>query len=210
MANTVMLPPLPFAYNALEPYMDEETLHIHHDKHHQAYVDKYNLIINANSEIANKTLCELLSNTESIPTSIRQNVINQGGGVYNHDFFWQNLSPTSTKAPIGTLKAAIDKDFGSFEAFKAEFSTAASLNFGSGWTWLVKAPDGKLEILNTANQDTPISKGLIPIITLDIWEHAYYLKYKNLRPDYITAFWNIVNWDHAEKLYNGEISPTCC
>lgn len=209
MIQTVTLPPLPYAYEALEPYMDAETLHIHHDKHHQAYVDKYNLIINSNSEISDKTLCELLSNTEDIPVSIRQNLLNQGGGVYNHNFFWQILSPTSTKEPIGNLKVAIDKDFGNFETFKSEFSTAASLNFGSGWTWLVNGPDGKLEILNTANQDTPISQGLTPILTLDVWEHAYYLKYKNLRPEYIKAFWNIVNWEQAEKLYNGEAAPTC-
>ena len=205
--KTLTLAPLPFAYDALEPHMDEETLHLHHDKHHQAYMDKYNGLITSNSEIADKTLSELLSDTNAIPVSIRQSVINQGGGVYNHNFFWNNLSPNSKKEPTGPLKAAIDTTFGSFETFKAEFSTAATLSFGSGWTWLVKDTNEKIKIMSTQNQDCPLSSACTPLIGIDTWEHAYYLKYQNRRPDYITAFWQIVNWDYAESIFEEKVSP---
>ncbi len=202
--KTLTLEPLPFAYDALEPYMDKETLHFHHDKHHQAYLDKYNELIMSNSEISDKTLDELLSDTEAIPASVRQNVINQGGGVYNHNFFWSILGADGAKEPTGALKEAIDKTFGSFETFKAEFSTAATLNFGSGWTWLVKDALGNIKITSTKNQDCPISFGNTPLLTIDTWEHAYYLQYQNRRPDFITAFWNIVNWSKVSSLFEAK------
>lgn len=209
MSKTVALPPLPYAYNALEPYIDEQTMHIHHDKHFQTYVDKYNAILDANSTIANESLCHLLSSPDTLPPAVKAPVINQGGGVYNHDFFFKNLSPNSSKEPVGNLKAAIIRDFGSVETFKTEFSSIANMTFGSGWAWLVKDGNGKLSIMSTPNQDTPISKGLLPLITIDVWEHAYYLKYQNKRPEYTTAFWNVVNWDRAEQIFNGEVSPSC-
>ncbi|MGL4800100.1 MAG: superoxide dismutase [Cellulosilyticaceae bacterium] len=209
MAQTVTLPALPYAYNALEPFIDEETMHIHHDKHFQTYVDKYNAIISSNSDISNESLCHLLMSPDNIPASVRQNVINQGGGVYNHDFFFKNLSATSSKEPTGNLKAALIRDFGSIEDFKAQFSSVANMTFGSGWAWLVKDGNGKLSIISTANQDTPISRGLLPLMTVDVWEHAYYLKYQNRRPEYTAAFWNVVNWDRAEQLFNGEVAASC-
>lgn len=209
MIKTVSLPPLPYPYHGLEPHIDEETMHIHHDKHFQTYIDKYNAILESNSDIADKSLTELLSNTDAIPASVRQGVINQGGGVYNHDFFFNNLAPDGSREPVGNLKMAIERDFGNVEAFKTAFGSAAALVFGSGWTWLVKKPDGKLEIISTSNQDCPISKGHTPLVTIDVWEHAYYLKYQNKRPEYIGAFSTIVNWDRAEKIFNGEITPSC-
>lgn len=207
MTKTIALPPLPYPYHALEPYIDEETLHIHHDKHFQTYIDKYNGILESNGEISSKSLTELLANVEAIPSSVKTGVINQGGGVYNHDFYFNNLSPDGSKAPIGNLKVAIESAFGSVETFQAEFGAAAGFVFGSGWTWLVKKADGTLEIMSTPNQETPISKGYTPIITIDVWEHAYYLKYQNRRPEYINAFFSIINWDRAEQLFNGELEP---
>ncbi len=207
MSKTVAIPPLPYAYNALEPSIDEETMHLHHDKHFQSYADKYNAILEANSTIADKSLNELLSDVAAIPGSVRQQVINQGGGVYNHTFFFAGLTPHKSE-PTGTLKEAIIRDFGSIETFKSEFAEAAALTFGSGWAWLVKGLEDKLSIVTTFNQDTPISQGLLPILTIDVWEHAYYLKYKNVRPEFIKAFWNVVNWERAEQLFKGEV-PAC-
>lgn len=202
MNNQYTLVPLPYSYNALEPYIDTRTVEIHHDKHQQAYVDKLNLAISKYPELFEKTVEELLTNLDTIPEDIKKDVINQGGGVYNHTFYWDNLSPNSSKEPIGHLKEAINSTFGSYEAFKDQFKAAAIANFGSGWTWLVKDPSGKLVIANTSNQDSPISHGYTPLITIDVWEHAYYLKHQNKRPDYIDDYFNIINWEHAEELFN--------
>lgn len=202
MKNEYTLAPLPYGYDALEPYIDARTVQIHHDKHQQAYVDKLNLAVNKHPELFAKSVAELLTNLDALPEDIKKDVINQGGGVYNHTFYWNSLSPTSAKAPTGNLSAAINETFGSYEDFKAQFKAAAIANFGSGWTWLAKDPSGKLALLNTANQDSPISYGYTPLMTMDIWEHAYYLNYQNKRPEYIDALFNIINWDQAETLYN--------
>lgn len=207
MATLFSVPPLPYAYTALEPYIDEATLHFHHDKHHQAYVDKLNEIITNNPQLGEKSLTELLTHLDSLTEPLKTNLTNQGGGVYNHNFLWYNMAPNASKEPVGNLKSAIDTTFGSFEAFKTAFKDAAIKNFGSSWTWLVKNADNKLEIFNTPNQVTPITLGLTPIMTIDLWEHAYYLKYQNRRPEYIDAFFNIINWDRAENIYNGKQSP---
>lgn len=195
------LKPLPYAYNFLEPYIDEETMILHHDKHEQAYVDNLNKALSKYPELFSKTLEELLSNTSSLPSDIRQDVINNGGGVYNHDFFWTIMWPNQGSEPTGELAKSIKRDFGSFENFKKEFSSSALSRFGSGWAWLVSDDKGKLSIISTANQDTPISLGLKPIIAIDVWEHAYYLKYKNERSKYIENWWNVVNWGQANKNY---------
>lgn len=207
MSTLFSVPPLPYAYTALEPYIDEATLHFHHDKHHQAYVDKLNEIITNNPQLGEKSLTELLTHLDSLTEPLKTNLTNQGGGVYNHNFLWYNMAPNTSKEPVGNLKSAIDTTFGSFEAFKTAFKDAAIKNFGSSWTWLVKNADNKLEICNTPNQVTPITLGLTPIMTIDLWEHAYYLKYQNRRPEYIDAFFNIINWDRAENIYNGKQSP---
>lgn len=196
------LKPLPYSYGALEPYIDTRTVTIHHDRHQKAYVDNLNAALATHPELQNESLEELLSNPSALPANIRQQIINQGGGVYNHEFYWDNLSPEGSLTPISNLATAINQTFGSYDAFKNKFKAAALSNFGSGWTWLVKNPEDKLEIINTANQDTPISQGLIPIITMDVWEHAYYLKHQNLRGDYLDALWHIINWERAEQLYN--------
>ena len=185
MSTLFSVPPLPYAYTALEPYIDEATLHFHHDKHHQAYVDKLNEIITNNPQLGEKSLTELLTHLDSLTEPLKTNLTNQGGGVYNHNFLWYNMAPNASKEPVGNLKSAIDTTFGSFEAFKTAFKDAAIKNFGSSWTWLVKNADNKLEIFNTPNQVTPITLGLTPIMTIDLWEHAYYLKYQNRRPEYI-------------------------
>ena len=207
MSTLFSVPPLPYAYTALEPSIDEATLHFHHDKHHQAYVDKLNEIITNNPQLGEKSLTELLTHLDSLTEPLKTNLTNQGGGVYNHNFLWYNMAPNASKEPVGNLKSAIDTTFGSFEAFKTAFKDAAIKNFGSSWTWLVKNADNKLEIFNTPNQVTPITLGLTPIMTIDLWEHAYYLKYQNRRPEYIDAFFNIINWDRAENIYNGKQSP---
>ncbi len=195
------LMPLPYSYDALEPYIDKETMIIHHDKHHKAYVDNLNKTLSTYPHLYDKSLDELLSNLSSLPRDIRQSVINNGGGVYNHNFFWTIMGPNKGGEPSGDLLKAIERDFGSFENFKNEFSKSALTRFGSGWAWLVSDDKGKLSIISTANQNTPISMGLTPIIAIDVWEHAYYLKYKNKRNEYIENWWNVVNWDQANKNY---------
>ncbi|MGL4738265.1 MAG: superoxide dismutase [Cellulosilyticaceae bacterium] len=202
MKNQYTITPLPYNYDALEPYIDARTVEIHHDKHQQAYVDKLNLAISKHPELFSNSVAQLLTNLDQIPDDIKKDVINQGGGVYNHTFYWNNLSPTASKEPIGNLGTAIDETFGNYDNLKAQFKAAAISNFGSGWTWLAKDPSGKLVLLNTANQDSPISYGYTPLMTMDVWEHAYYLKYQNLRPDYIDALFNIINWDYVEQLFN--------
>ncbi|NCN99469.1 superoxide dismutase [Candidatus Pacearchaeota archaeon CG10_big_fil_rev_8_21_14_0_10_35_219] len=194
------LPDLPFSYNALEPYIDAKTMEIHHDKHHAGYVKKLNAALEA-LEI-DKDINKLLKNIDSIPEEKRQAIINNGGGHANHSLFWQILKKDVEIS--GKIKEAIDRDFGSFEDFKKKFSDAAVSRFGSGWAWLVVDND-KLEVMSTANQDSPVMSGKIPILGLDVWEHAYYLKYQNKRPEYIVAFWNVVNWDKVNELYEKAI-----
>ena len=200
MAFTV--PALPYAYEALEPHIDKLTMQIHHDKHHQAYVDNLNKAI-AGTDNENKSLDELIKNAGSISPAVRNN----GGGHWNHSFFWESLAPNAVGTPDGNLADAINKEFGSFEAFKEKFNTAGTTRFGSGWAWLIKQ-DGKLVIASTPNQDNPLmdvveTKGT-PILGCDVWEHAYYLKYQNRRPEYLNAFWNVVNWKKvSEKFEQG-------
>lgn len=195
----IILPDLPYAYDALEPYIDEETMHLHHDKHHNTYVTNVNAALEKHPEIG-EDLEKLLADVESIPADIRQAVINNGGGHLNHALFWELMTAEET-APSAELAADIDATFGSFEDFKAAFTTAATTRFGSGWAWLVVNKEGKLEVVSTANQDTPISEGKTPILGLDVWEHAYYVKYRNVRPDYIKAFFSVINWNKVNELY---------
>ena len=197
MAFTV--PALPYAYEALEPHIDKETMHFHHDKHHQAYVDNLNKAI-AGTDNENKSIEELVKKAGSISPAVRNN----GGGHWNHSFFWEILAPNAGGAPSGKLAEAITEAFGSFETFKEKFNTAGTTRFGSGWAWLIKQ-DGKLVVASTPNQDNPLmdiaeTKGT-PILGCDVWEHAYYLKYQNKRPDYLNAFWNVVNWKKVEELF---------
>ena len=196
----IILPDLPYAYDALEPYIDEETMHLHHDKHHNTYVTNLNAAIEKYPELGEKSVEELLSDMDAIPTDIKTAVQNNGGGHANHSFFWKIMAPNAGGEPTGEIKEAIDEAFGDFATFKEEFKKAAAGRFGSGWAWLV-LEDGKLAITSTANQDSPLMTGQTPILGLDVWEHAYYLKYKNVRPDYIAAFWNVVNWDEVNKQF---------
>ena len=195
----IILPDLPYSYDALEPYIDEETMHLHHDKHHNTYVNNVNAALAKHPEIG-EDLEQLLSDVETIPADIRQAVINNGGGHLNHALFWELMTPEKTE-PSAALAADLEATFGSFEDFKAAFTTAATSRFGSGWAWLVVNPDGKLEVMSTANQDTPISEGKTPILGIDVWEHAYYVKYRNVRPDYIKAFFSVINWNKVNELY---------
>ena len=192
------LPALPYAYDALTPYIDEETMHLHHEKHHNAYITYANAALEKRPELADKTIEELLADLNSIPEDIRTAVRNNGGGHANHSLFWTVLAPNAGGEPTGAVKDGIEEAFGSFDAMKEKFSAAAAGRFGSGWAWLVVS-DGKLEITSTPNQDSPISEGKTPILGLDVWEHAYYLNYKNVRPEYIKAFWNLVNWDEVNR-----------
>ncbi|MBH8597062.1 superoxide dismutase [Thermoactinomyces sp. CICC 10523] len=194
------LPALPYAFNALEPHIDAQTMEIHHDRHHATYVNNLNAAIEGQN-VGEKTVEELISNLNALPESIRTAVRNNGGGHANHSLFWQILSPNGGGQPTGEVAKAIDETFGSFDAFKEKFANAAAKRFGSGWAWLV-VKDGKLEILSTPNQDNPLMDGSgTPILGLDVWEHAYYLKYQNKRPEYIKAFWNVVNWEEVNKRF---------
>lgn len=194
------LPELPYAYDALVPTIDEETMHLHHDKHHNAYVTNLNNAIEKYPELAEKSIEELMSDLTAVPEDIRTAVRNNGGGHVNHSFFWKILTPNGSSEPTGELKEAIESTFGSLDKFKEEFAAAGAGRFGSGWAWLV-LDGGKLAITSTPNQDSPLSEGKTPVLGLDVWEHAYYLNYKNVRPAYIKAFWNVVNWDEAAKNY---------
>ena len=193
------VPDLPYDYAALEPHIDEATMRVHHDKHHQAYVDKANGALEG-TEWADRDVEDVLKSLDSLPADKQGPVRNNGGGHYNHTLFWQMLSPDGGGAPSGDLAAAIDAAFGSFEDFKAKFKEAGIGQFGSGWAWLVKDGDG-VAIVKTPNQDSPISAGKTPLLGCDVWEHAYYLKYQNKRPDYIDAFWNVVNWDYVAERF---------
>jgi superoxide dismutase, Fe-Mn family len=197
-SKSYTLPKLPYAYDALEPYIDAKTMTIHHDKHHQGYLDKLLAALEGHADLAAMPAEDLIKKLDAIPEEIRTAVQNNGGGFVNHNFFWKIMRPGKEEEPKGALADAIKAKFGSFASFKETFANAASTRFGSGWAWLVQGPKG-LEIISTANQDSPLSQGMTPIIGLDVWEHAYYLKYQNKRPDYIAAWWNVVNWDQAEK-----------
>ncbi len=196
------LPKLPYDINALEPHIDAKTMGIHHGKHHQAYVNNLNAALEGHQDLQAKSALELVADLDSVPESIRGAVRNHGGGHVNHTLFWTVMSPNGGGAPSGGLADSINESFGSFDAFKAEFSKAAATVFGSGWAWLCVGGDGKLFVTKSANQDNPISDGSgIPILGLDVWEHAYYLEYQNRRPDYIEAWWNVVNWNRVAGYY---------
>lgn len=200
----IILPELPYAYDALEPYIDAETMRLHHDKHHATYVANANAALEKHPELGDD-LEVILAELDKIPADIRQAVINNGGGALNHSLFWELLSPEKQE-PTADVLAAIEEAFGSFEDFKTAFTQAATTRFGSGWAWLVVNKDGKLEVTSTANQDTPLSEGKKPILGLDVWEHAYYLKYHNVRPDYIKAFFDIINWAKVAELYQAALA----
>lgn len=198
------LPALPYAADALEPYIDKQTMEIHHGKHHGAYVNNLNKALESAPQLAGKTLDELLaSNCAIVPENIRTAVRNNGGGHANHSMFWQIMGPKAGGAPSGKVADAIKNTFGSFDAFKEKFNAAAAARFGSGWAWLVKNSSGALEVISTANQDNPIMEGKAPVMGLDVWEHAYYLKYQNRRPEYVAAWWSVVNWAEIEKRFSG-------
>ena len=192
------LPKLPYAYDALEPHIDKETMEIHHTKHHNTYVTKLNDAVKG-TDLESKSIEDIIKNLNSVPENIRTAVQNNGGGHYNHSLFWELLTPNASE-PSGEVVDAISSTFGSLDKFKEEFAAAAAGRFGSGWAWLV-VDNGELEIVSTPNQDNPISEGKLPVLGLDVWEHAYYLNYQNRRPDYINAFWNVVNWDKVNELY---------
>ncbi|EAC3171670.1 superoxide dismutase [Listeria monocytogenes] len=198
---TYELPKLPYTYDALEPNFDKETMEIHYTKHHNTYVTKLNEAVASHPELASKSAEELVANLDSVPEDIRGAVRNHGGGHANHTLFWSILSPNGGGAPTGDLKSAIESEFGTFDEFKEKFNAAAAARFGSGWAWLV-VNNGKLEIVSTANQDSPLSDGKTPVLGLDVWEHAYYLKFQNRRPEYIDTFWNVINWDEANKRFD--------
>ncbi|WP_223067052.1 superoxide dismutase [Paenibacillus caui] len=195
------LPPLPYPANALEPHIDETTMNIHHDRHHNTYVTNLNAALESAPELQSKSVEALIADLDSVPESIRTAVRNNGGGHANHSLFWEIIGPNGGGAPTGNVAAAIDSELGGFDKFKEDFAKAAATRFGSGWAWLV-VKDGKLAVTSTPNQDSPIMEGAAPILGLDVWEHAYYLKYQNKRPDYIAAFWNVINWAEVEKRYN--------
>lgn len=195
------LPELPYAYDALEPYIDALTMEIHYTKHHQAYIDNLNNALKNYPDLQKKSLEDILTHLNNIPEAIRTTVRNNGGGHENHSFFWPLMSKKGGGEPKGSVGKEIGTDFGSFDAFKEQFNAAAKGVFGSGWAWLVVDKNGKLLITSTPNQDSPITNGQTPILGLDVWEHAYYLKYQNKRPDYIGAWWNVVNWEQVEENY---------
>ncbi|MFK7818132.1 MAG: superoxide dismutase [Planctomycetaceae bacterium] len=194
------LPELPYAADSLEPHIDAKTMEIHHGKHHNGYVTKTNAALEGHDDLASKSIEELMSDLNAVPEAIRGAIRNNGGGHANHSLFWSILCPKGGGTPTGDLAAAIDSTFGSFDKFKEEFAAAAGTRFGSGWAWL-SVDGGKLVVESTANQDTPLSEGRTPILGLDVWEHAYYLNYQNRRPDYVSAFWNVVSWDAVAERF---------
>ncbi len=195
------LPPLPYDYSALEPTIDTQTMQLHHDKHHAAYVNNLNAALQSNSQLASLAIDDLVSRLNEVPDNIRAAVRNNGGGHTNHSMFWQIMKPNGGGQPSGDLASAIQQAFGSLDQFKAAFNDAGVKRFGSGWTWLVLDKSGKLQVTSTANQDSPLTDGLYPVMGNDVWEHAYYLKYQNRRPDYLAAWWNVVNWDEISRRY---------
>jgi Fe-Mn family superoxide dismutase len=195
------LPPLPYDFSALEPHIDAQTMEIHHDRHHQAYINNLNAAIEKHPELGSKSIEELLSDLAAIPEDIRTVVRNNGGGHYNHSMFWEIMGPGAGGEPTGAVGAAISSAFGDYATFKETLTKAAVGQFGSGWGWLVKDASGKLSIFGRPNQDTPLSEGLTPVLGVDVWEHAYYLKYQNKRPDYVTAWFNTINWEAVNKRF---------
>jgi len=195
------LPPLPYDYNALEPHIDAQTMQLHHDKHHATYVNNLNSALEQHSNLQNMSAEELIRNLDQVPESSRTAVRNNGGGHVNHTMFWQIMGPNGGGEPTGPIADAINQTFGSFEDFKQQFNDAGAKRFGSGWVWLVRTSGGQLQIMSTPNQDNPLMEGHYPIMGNDVWEHAYYLKYQNRRPEYIGAWWGVVNWDEAERRY---------
>jgi Fe-Mn family superoxide dismutase len=196
------LPPLPYDYKALEPHIDEQTMRIHHDKHHQAYVNNLNTALESAPNLQSKSPEELLASLDAVPEAIRMAVRNNGGGHYNHTLFWEIMTPGGSSTPIGALASAIDNTFKGFDGFKEQFNKAGVGRFGSGWAWLTMDKNGALAIESTPNQDSPVSAGKMVILGNDVWEHAYYLKYQNRRPDYLAAWWNVVNWTEVGKRYD--------
>ncbi|HEV2131817.1 MAG TPA: superoxide dismutase [Longimicrobiaceae bacterium] len=195
------LPDLPYDYNALEPHIDEQTMRIHHTKHHQAYVNNLNDALQGHDELQNLDLEQLLRDIERVPQDIRTKVRNNGGGHHNHTLFWQIMRPNAGGEPGGTLGDELRSAFGDFGSFRDQFANAAKGRFGSGWAWLVRGEGGRLQVIDTANQDSPLMMGYTPILGLDVWEHAYYLNYQNRRPDYIEAWWNVVNWEEVGRRF---------
>ena len=195
------LPALPYAYDALQPTIDEETMHLHHDKHHAAYVNNLNAAVEKTPELQGKSIEEIIANLDSVPDSVKGAVRNNGGGHINHTMFWEIMTPGGASEPTGALKDAIDSAFGSLDALKSAVNDAGAKQFGSGWTWLVKDSSGALKVISTANQDSPVSLGMTPLLGNDVWEHAYYLNYQNARPKYLEAWWNVVNWDKVAERF---------
>lgn len=200
--NPAQLPPLPYDYGALEHYIDAETMRLHHDNHHKTYVDKLNQALQQAPDLQGRSVEVILRDLNSVPESIRTTVRNNGGGHLNHTIFWQIMAPNAGGEPTGTIAAAINNTFGSFDNFKQQFNQAGGDRFGSGWVWLVRNPQGQLQIMTTQNQDNPIQEGMYPILGNDVWEHAYYLKYQNRRPEYLSNWWNVVNWSEVEKRFS--------
>ncbi|MED4402213.1 superoxide dismutase [Metabacillus fastidiosus] len=198
------LPALPYEFNALEPFIDEQTMIIHHDRHHATYVNNLNAALEGQNDLGNQPVEQLISNLDAVPENIRTAVRNNGGGHANHSLFWNILSPNGGGNPTGEIAEVIEQAFGNYDSFKEEFTKAATGRFGSGWAWLV-VDNGQLSITSTANQDSPLMEGKKPILGLDVWEHAYYLNYQNKRPDYIGAFFNLINWDEVNKLYKAAL-----
>ena len=195
------LPPLPYDFGALEPHIDAQTMQIHHDKHHGTYVTNLNAAVEKHPELGSKSAEDLIKNLNAVPEDVRTAVRNNGGGHVNHSMFWQIMAPKAGGEPSGKVGDAIKQTFGSFAEFQTKFNDAGTKRFGSGWVWLVRTKDGKLDIISTANQDNPMMEGHWPIMGNDVWEHAYYLKYKNVRADYLKAWWNVVNWKEVEKRF---------
>lgn len=199
------LPALPYANNALEPHIDEMTMMIHHDRHHNTYVTNLNAALEGHADLQSKSVEDLIADLNSVPESIRTAVRNNGGGHANHSLFWETIGPNGGGTPSGKLADAINNELGGFDKFKEDFAKAATTRFGSGWAFLAVTKDGKLKVYSLPNQDSPIMEGETPILGLDVWEHAYYLKYQNKRPDYIAAFWNVVNWNEVGKRYEAAV-----
>ena len=195
------LPPLPYDYDALEPYIDAETMKLHHDKHHNTYITALNKALEGQPQLAARSIEQVLENLQEVPEDIRAAVRNNGGGHANHSMFWRLMKPKGSEAPKGDLLHTLESTFGSLDNFKTAFNDAATKRFGSGWAWLFMDNDGKLQITSSANQDSPLSNAVYPLLGLDVWEHAYYLKYQNRRPEYLSAWWNVVNWEEVERLY---------
>jgi Fe-Mn family superoxide dismutase len=196
------LPGLPYDYDALEPHIDARTMEIHHTKHHQAYINNANAALEKHADLADKSAEDLLRDLSAVPEDIRTAVRNNAGGHANHSLFWTVMSPKAGGQPQGELATAVEAAFGSFDKFRDQFDNAAKTRFGSGWSWLAREANGGLVVTSTANQDSPISDGLAPLLGLDVWEHAYYLNYQNRRPDYVAAFWNVVNWDEVARRFS--------